>query len=74
MSVDNYLGELFGGETKPAALIIDASDPDKAAALVASITASTGIAPDHIILVAPGVIRGRVGLGGSVAAAPAGAG
>jgi excisionase family DNA binding protein len=59
------------GETKPAALIIDASDPDKSAALVASITASTGIAPDHIILVAPGASLSDIRLAGvqTVAAA-----
>lgn len=52
------------GETRPAALIIDGSDSDEAAAFVASITASTNIGPDHIILVAPGASLSDIRLEG----------
>lgn len=63
--VDNRSAALLAiGETKPAALIIDGSDAESAAALVASIAAATDIAPDHIILIAEGARPSDIRLAG----------
>jgi excisionase family DNA binding protein len=52
---DNRSAALLAiGETKPAALIVDGSDAECAAALVASIVTATDIAPDHVVLIAEG--------------------
>ena len=45
------------GERGPAAIIAEAEDPAAAAAFVATILAETDIAPDHIIIIAPGADR-----------------